>query len=69
MNYEIAEFIPSHKARLLRLWLAMTARDPSQRRLKDFFNSLVSITPECKRLKGKSFSLFIIACNRASMIL
>jgi hypothetical protein len=33
---EIAKFIPSSKARLLRLRLAMTARDLSQRRLKTF---------------------------------
>jgi hypothetical protein len=41
LNYEIAEFVPSHKTRLLRLRLAMTARDLSPRRLKDFFNNLV----------------------------
>jgi hypothetical protein len=42
-SYEIVEFIPSHKARLLRHWLAMTARDPSQRRLKDFFSNLLDV--------------------------
>lgn len=37
----IAEFIPSYKMRLLRIRLAMTVRDPSQRRQKDFFSSLL----------------------------
>ena len=40
INYEIAEFIPSAKSRLLRLRLAMTSEGPARKDgLKDFFNN------------------------------
>jgi hypothetical protein len=54
MNCEIAEFIPSVKTRLLRLWLAMTSEGPlAKTRFRTFYEFIIIYSSKEKSIRRR----------------